>query len=74
MFLLPRQLTNYKENDYETGNNHHGDISAYCFNNAFAAPRFAGECYNQSFCGADVDERPGVHRYSRPGNLALERK
>jgi hypothetical protein len=65
---------NCKENDYETGNNHHGNISADYFYTAFAAPRFSGESYDQSFRCADVDERPGVYRYRRPGNLALERK
>ena len=44
--IVCRVISERKENDYETGNNHHVDITADCFNNAFASADFAGEGYD----------------------------
>jgi hypothetical protein len=50
----------------------HRNFSAPCFSGASVPPDFSGASNDQHFRCTDVDERGGLHRDSRFGNLAVD--
>ncbi len=58
---------------HESVRDYYGDFSAACFRGSLVTPDFSGADNSQHHCDTDVDERSGMHRHRRLGNLAVVR-